>query len=163
MQKRHGVLGTGDGKSSSTSEALVHHGRIHIRGPIFSILGSLRSHPGSFGKPTAPGRRRVINLTAKGKWIGIAIRCGYLLINFSLLALADEYMDMNGVLVIKPSDFSPEKEGIIRRLVRTCLGRTKPEAFVTRREFQIRAFQVGQGVVGDFLLLSLYHGFCAVI
>lgn len=105
------------------------------------------------------------NLTARGKWAGIAIRCGYLLLNFFLLAAYYEFMDPQMLFSVPPgpSDYTRDKEGIIRRLVQTWLGRTPPETRVTIREFQIRALQATDKVVGDLLLLSLYHDACAIL
>ncbi|KAJ4287269.1 hypothetical protein N0V90_012667 [Kalmusia sp. IMI 367209] len=105
------------------------------------------------------------NLTARGRWTGIAIRCGYLVLNFFLLAAYYEFMDPQMLLSVPPqlSDYTREKEGIIRRLLQTFLGRTPPVTPVTAREFQLRALEAFDKVVGDFLLISLYHDTCAVV
>lgn len=95
--------------------------------------------------------------------MGVAIRCGYLLINFFLIACFYEFLGMQNLLATEPSDFIRDKEGIIRRLLRTCIGRSQPTTPVARREFEIRAVQAFGVVTEDYLLLSMYHDFCALV
>ncbi|KAJ4345734.1 uncharacterized protein N0V89_011869 [Didymosphaeria variabile] len=105
------------------------------------------------------------NLTARGRWSGIAIRCAYLLLNFFLLAAYYEFMDAQKLLSVPPSmsDYTRDKEGVIRRLLQTYLTSSGPATPVTTREFQLRALEAFDKVVGDFLLISLYHDTCAVV
>jgi hypothetical protein len=72
-------------------------------------------------------------------------------------------MDAEYLLDIKPSDHTREKEGIIRRLLQTYVGKSPPPTPVTLREFQVRALDAIDGVAGDVLLLSTYHDFCAIV
>jgi glycosyltransferase involved in cell wall biosynthesis len=105
------------------------------------------------------------NLTARGRWSGVAIRCGYIMLNFFLLAAYYEFMDPQVLLSIPPSssDYTRDKEGIVRRLLQTYLTSSGPATPVTAREFQLRALEAFDKVVGDFLLISLYHDTCAVV
>ncbi|KAF2712586.1 hypothetical protein K504DRAFT_488980 [Pleomassaria siparia CBS 279.74] len=122
--------------------------------------------------PTAPGdsdqiaRPKAVtrhNLIYKGKWTGIVIRCGYLLLNLFLLACYYEYMDGEYFLHVKPADLTLEKEGILRRLFQTYVGGVQPTTPVTQREFQVRVWQAAENIIGDFLLLSNYHDFFAIV
>ncbi|KAF2636750.1 hypothetical protein P280DRAFT_532822 [Massarina eburnea CBS 473.64] len=101
------------------------------------------------------------NLTVRGRWSGVAIRCGYMLLNFFLLACLYEFVNPEYLLNAGPSDFSPEKERIIRRFLQTFLGQglTTP---VTRHEFGVRAISAFENAAGNFLLFSLYHDVCAI-
>ncbi|KAL5375751.1 hypothetical protein DPSP01_010983 [Paraphaeosphaeria sporulosa] len=103
------------------------------------------------------------NLTARSKWAGIGVRCGYLLLNFLALCLYYEFMEPQRLFTVppRPSDWTRDKEGIVRRLIQTTMGNT-PATPVTSREFHIRAVFAIDKVAHDFLLLSLYHDAFAI-
>ncbi|KAF2643036.1 hypothetical protein P280DRAFT_515473 [Massarina eburnea CBS 473.64] len=104
------------------------------------------------------------NLTTRGKWAGIAIRCGYLLMKFFLLTLYYEYMKLDNLLdsPTSPSDFARDKEGIIRRLLQTYILRSEPRTPVAKRELEIRAWKAFENQTASVLLLSSYHDFFAI-
>lgn len=105
------------------------------------------------------------NLTARGRWTGIAIRCGYWLLNFFFLAACYEFMDPEVLFSVPPgpSDYVRDKEGILRRLFRNLVGRTGPVTPVTTREFKIRAFLAFDTIAKNFLQLCLYHDTLAIV
>ncbi|KAF1960938.1 hypothetical protein CC80DRAFT_489168 [Byssothecium circinans] len=103
------------------------------------------------------------NLTTRGRWAGVGIRVVYIVINFFLLAACYEFMDEQVLLGTGPADFILEKESILRRVFWTHIGNTPPTTPVKFREVQVRAWQAFECIVGDFLLLSLYHDVCAVV
>ncbi|KAF1975628.1 hypothetical protein BU23DRAFT_566314 [Bimuria novae-zelandiae CBS 107.79] len=155
-----GIPGIEAGKQFSTSEELAPSGRIRTSDQPFSDVKNSDTE-------LLTTRH---NLTARGKWAGIAIRCGYLLLHFFLLAAYYEFMDPQMLLSVPPaqlatsksslvdgapsgpSDFTRENEGIVRRLLQTMVGRTPPATPVTTREFQLRALEAFDNVARDFLL-----------
>ncbi|KAF2636270.1 hypothetical protein P280DRAFT_473121 [Massarina eburnea CBS 473.64] len=103
------------------------------------------------------------NLTTKGRWTGVGIRLIYIAINFVLLAAYYEFMTEDHLSQTFPSDYTREKEGILRRLFWSYVGNKPPATSVTFREIQIRAREAFDAIVGDYFLLSLYHDCCAVV
>ena len=110
------------------------------------------------GKPRARH-----DLTSRGRFAGVAIRLVYILVNFFLLAAHYEFLDGDAYFQTTPADFTPEKEGILRRLFQTYALGSNPSTPVHLREVQIRVWQAWESIVNDYLLLSLYHDVCAVV
>lgn len=62
-----------------------------------------------------------------------------------------------------PSDLSPEKEGILRRLFQQMNSADPIASPVTVREFQIRLLLAANKFIPDVLSLSAFHDFLAII
>jgi hypothetical protein len=101
--------------------------------------------------------------TSKGKWTGISIRCGYLLLRFVVICCYYTFMDPE-FLGMDGADFAPEKESIIRRLVQQYLPIGSPsKSSVTQREVLLRVYHAANNYMPDFLLLSAYHDFFSIL
>lgn len=104
------------------------------------------------------------NLTARGKWSGIGVRLGYIALNFLVLAAYYENFDPNVLLTIPPNatDYTADKEGILRRTFLTLFTTSGPATPIAPRELHLRALDALDKVLGDYLLISLYHDVCAI-
>jgi hypothetical protein len=100
--------------------------------------------------------------TLQSRWCGVAPRCAYLALNFILLCIYYEYLDLAGYVGLQPSDTTREKESIARRALALCFGFIQ-EHPITQRELVVRLWAVFDLVVPDYLILSAYHDFFAVI
>ncbi|KAF1979124.1 hypothetical protein BU23DRAFT_595108 [Bimuria novae-zelandiae CBS 107.79] len=108
----------------------------------------------------APASR--FSLATRGKWSAIFIRLGYLLLNSVLLSLYFEHRVSATVGYFKPSDMSPEKEVLLRRLFQQMFSDEPSTSPVTVRELQIRALLAANKFIPDILCLSAYHDALAI-
>ncbi|CAI6336766.1 unnamed protein product [Periconia digitata] len=111
-------------------------------------------------------------LFKQGRWAAVATRIAYFVLNFILLSCAYEFLNPSTLFDIVPNpstDYTREKEGILRRFILqfffphskyTLLTAPTP---VTTREIKLRIFLALEYVVGDYLLLSLYTDFFAIL
>lgn len=101
-------------------------------------------------------------LPSRGYWSALSIRFGYLVLNFVLICCYYDFLDPAALLAINDADFSIEKESIIRRFLQQYTGKP-PTTPITQREFVVRAWQAIDNFVPDYLMLSAYHDFFAII
>jgi hypothetical protein len=102
-------------------------------------------------------------LASKGKWSAISIRAVYLLFRFLAICCYYTFMDQE-FLGINSADFTPEKESIIRRLLHQYLALGSPsKTSITQREILVRALQAMNNYIPDYLILSAYHDFFAIL
>jgi hypothetical protein len=102
-------------------------------------------------------------LASKGKWSAIATRAVYLFLRFLAICCYYTFIDPD-FLGMNSSDFAPEKESIIRRLLHQCLALGSPsKTSVTQREVLLRAYHATNNYIPDYLILSAYHDFFAIL
>lgn len=101
------------------------------------------------------------SVTSRNRRNGVAIRFGYVLLNFFLLVCLYEFGNTEYLFGVDPSDHTPEKESIIRRLVQTFIG-SESVTPVTWREFGVRFVFSFENAADNFLLFSLYADVCAI-
>ncbi|KAJ4348035.1 uncharacterized protein N0V89_009407 [Didymosphaeria variabile] len=109
----------------------------------------------------APASRH--SLATRGKWSAVAIHCGYLALNYLAMSLYFEHRVSATVGGFVPSDLSPEKEGILRRLFQQMNSADPTASPVTVRELQIRLLLAANKFIPDVLSLSAFHDFLAII
>jgi hypothetical protein len=114
--------------------------------------------------PKTPGRAdsKRLKPTSRSKWSGVAHRCGFLVLNYLVLCIYYEYVDLAGHVKLRPSDTIQAKESIVRRAIGQYIG-VLQETPVTRRELIVRVWTVFDLIVPDYLILSAYHDFFAMI
>ena len=99
---------------------------------------------------------------SRNNWSGVALRFGYMMLNFIILCVYYEYLDLAGYVRLQPSDSIREKESIIRRALGQSIGIAQRNP-VTHRELIVRIWAVFDLIVPDYLILSAYHDFFAII
>lgn len=120
------------------------------------------SKPSEKPRTVKPKETKKTTSVPWGKWSSIAVRCGYLALNFFILCLYYEYLDLAIHLRVGTSDFAPEKESIVRRALRQYTGHTHGNP-ITRRELVVRIWTVFDLIIPDYLILSAYHDFFAIM
>lgn len=115
--------------------------------------------------PSARNGGNTPRLFRSGRWAGVAIRVFHFAVYFILLACVYEFMTFENIFGFEPtdSDYTREKEGIVRRFILPSFLRSSNHTPVTKREVQLRIFIALEYVVGDVLMLSLYHDFCSIL
>lgn len=92
----------------------------------------------------------------KPYWSAIAAQLSRALLNYILLCLYYEFVDLNAHMILSQSDFSPVQETIIRRL----FAETSP---ITPRELIIRNWIALDKTIPEYLWLSSYHNITAAL
>lgn len=95
------------------------------------------------------------------RWTGIIHRFGYLILNYILLCIYYNYLDLAGYVRLRPADTLPSKEGILRRAILQLIEpiHTSP---ITKRELVVRIWAVSDLIIPDYLILSAYHDFFGI-
>lgn len=101
-------------------------------------------------------------LQSRRRWVAIAVRVGYLLLNFTIYCVYYEAVDPARWIRLRPSDTTKEKESIFRRAFQMYAGSTTVTP-ITSRDLAVRAWAVSAVLVHDYLVLSMYHDLCAII
>lgn len=90
----------------------------------------------------------------KRYWSVIATRLFRAFLNYVLLCLYYEFVDLTAHMIISTSDFSPVRETLLRRLFAET-------SSITPRELLIRAWMALDKTVPEYLWLSSYHDIAA--
>jgi hypothetical protein len=98
----------------------------------------------------------------RGRWSGVAIRLGYLALNFIILCVYYEHLDLAGWVRLQPFDTIREKESVVRRAVAQYVGMGEVVP-ITQRELIVRTWAVLDVIVPDYLILSMYHDLFAIM
>jgi hypothetical protein len=86
----------------------------------------------------------------------------HLLDIYTNTALGQDVLDPRELFDINKSDYLPHKTSIVRRLVKQYTGSLSSDP-VAGREFLVRAYEVSNETIADYLVLSAYHDFFAII
>ena len=89
-------------------------------------------------------------------WFAIAAQISRALLNYILLCLYYEFVDLSTHMTILQSDFSPVQETIIRRLFTET-------SSITSREIIIRNWIALDKTIPEYLWLSSYHNIAAAL
>lgn len=74
-----------------------------------------------------------------------------------------EFFDPKFLLGINPTDYEPAKSSIMRRFIRQSFSTTPPTPPITKRELLVRIHEAATNFLPDYLILSSYHDFFAIL
>ena len=87
----------------------------------------------------------------------------YMCLNYTLMSLYYEFRVSATFGSFTAADVSPEKEVILRRAIKQFFTKDTLTTPITGREITIRAFLAANKFIPDYLTLSAFHDFMAII